>query len=133
MERTKRNVLLVGGEAEGDRLSRLAKSLPAERIRIAQSLPLTELAGLLARCDHFVGHDSGISHLAAALGLLGHLLWAETSTAVWAPRAEGMRLLQSPQGLHNLAPDAVASAILESLSAEAKANMFTRGRKDAKR
>ena len=63
------NLLLVGGEAEGERLQRLAAALPPARSRVAQSLPLAELARLLRRCAAFIGHDSGIAPLAAALGL----------------------------------------------------------------
>ena len=37
-------VLLVGGEAEGERLQRLAAVMPAARCTIAQGLPLAELA-----------------------------------------------------------------------------------------
>ncbi len=72
------NLLLVGGEAEGERLQRLTASLPPARTRVAQSLPLAELARLLAKCQGFVGHDSGISHLAAALGVPALLLWGES-------------------------------------------------------
>lgn len=61
--------LLVGGEAEGERLKRLAAALPTQRVQVAQSLPLAELASRIQSCIAFVGHDSGITHLAAALGV----------------------------------------------------------------
>ena len=79
MQATRMQVLLIGGEAEGERLQRLAAALPPRRCRVAQSLPLTELAALLGQCALFVGHDSGISHLAAAVGLPGLILWGETA------------------------------------------------------
>ncbi len=68
--------LLVGGEAEEGRVERLAKRLPAFRAHLAQSLPLSELARQLSKCAVFLGHDSGITHLAAALGLPTWVLWA---------------------------------------------------------
>jgi heptosyltransferase-3 len=86
--------LLVGGEAEGDRLERLASGVAASRVRIARDLPLVELARLLAGCAAFVGHDSGISHLAAALGRPVLALWKESSEAVWRPRGEQVRILR---------------------------------------
>src|SRR5262249_1305359 len=64
-------LLLVGGEAEGERLQRLSAALPHGRVRVAQSLPLPDLARLLVESVGFIGHDSGISHLAAAVGLPG--------------------------------------------------------------
>jgi heptosyltransferase-2 len=102
VKRTHFDLLLVGGEAEGDRLQRLAAALPAERVRIAQSLPLPELAKLLEKCVGFVGHDSGISHLAAALGVPALLLWGDTSPEIWKPLGERVTIIRNPQGLENL-------------------------------
>src|SRR6185312_3055832 len=83
-----RPILLVGGEAEGDRLFRLAAALPADRIEVARSLPLVELAGRLQCSAAFIGHDSGISHLAGALGLPGLVLWPDTCEEIWRPPQE---------------------------------------------
>jgi heptosyltransferase-2 len=107
MDQTDRDLLLVGGEAEGERLQRLGAALPPARVRVAQSLPLAELAGLLERCCGFVGHDSGISHLASALGLPGLVLWGHTVEAVWRPPADRIRILRAPGGLATLRPTVV--------------------------
>lgn len=101
------NLLLVGGEAEGGRLERLASGLPPERVALARNLPLVELANRLTGCSAFVGHDSGITHLAAALGLRGIVLWGETSRAVWQPRGERMKILTAPGGLPSLTVETV--------------------------
>ena len=111
MHTTRYNLLLVGGEAEGQRLQRLAAALPPTRTRVAQSLPLTELAGLLQGCSAFIGHDSGISHLAAALGLPGLLLWGESSEKVWRPPSEKMTILRHPGGLAKLTVAAVVERL----------------------
>ncbi len=108
------NLLLVGGEAEGERLQRLAAALPPGRTRVAQSLPLAKLAGLLSGCQGFIGHDSGISHLAAALGIPGVLLWGETNADVWRPPTPAMRLLQSPGGLAKLEVQTVFEEVLQT-------------------
>jgi heptosyltransferase III len=94
--------LIVGGEAEGDRLDRLASSLPASRVQLARSLPLVELAGRLISCSGFLGHDSGITHLAAALGLPTLVLWGDTVEAVWRPRGEQVSVLRAGTGLSAL-------------------------------
>jgi heptosyltransferase III len=99
---TELNFLLVGGEAEGERLKRLGAKLPADRVQVAQSLPLPELAKRLRACDAFVGHDSGITHLAAALGLPCLALWAHTSDVIWRPQGERVRILKDNPGLSNL-------------------------------
>jgi heptosyltransferase-2 len=96
------NLLVVGGEAEGERLQRLAAALPPTRSRVAQSRPLAELAGLLQRCAGFIGHDSGITHLAAALGLPGLTLWGDTLEEIWRPPSERMVVVRHPAGLAEL-------------------------------
>jgi heptosyltransferase-2 len=107
--------LLIGGEAEGDRVSRLATVIPPERCCVAQNLPLCDLAGRLARCAFFVGHDSGISHLAAAVGLPGIILWGPTNEQIWAPRSDTMRLLHASArtGLDQLSVETVLEAVRE--------------------
>jgi heptosyltransferase-3 len=104
-------ILLVGGEAEGDRLPRLAAGLPPTRSRVAQSLPLADLGQILARSAGFLGHDSGISHLAAAVGLPGVLLWGESVAEVWRPPGEKIILLTEPSGLAALSVERVLAEV----------------------
>ena len=99
IQSTRLNLLLIGGEAEGDRLQRLAAALPPTRLHVAQSLPLAELARLLQRCAAFVGHDSGISHLAAAVGLPGLVLWGDTAEEIWRPPHEKIVVIKAANGL----------------------------------
>ena len=105
------NVLLVGGEAEGNRLQQLASRLPAERIQLAQNLPLAELANRLQSCKAFVGHDSGISHLAAAVGLPGLVLWGETVEAIWRPKNERVQILRGARGLNDISVQQVSEQL----------------------
>ncbi len=96
---TKLDLLLVGGEAEGKRLERLAASVPPEQRQVLQNLPLTELARQLRSCAAFVGHDSGISHLAAALGLPSLVLWGDTLEEIWRPQGERVVILRELTGV----------------------------------
>ena len=98
MNQTNRHVLLVGGEAEGDRLEKLKDGLSQDRVRTAQSIPLPHLAELLLNCERFVGHDSGISHLAAALDLPTLALWGLTAETVWKPLGPKVEVLKGPEG-----------------------------------
>jgi heptosyltransferase-3 len=102
--------LLIGGEAEGDRCARLATALPAGRVQIAQNLPLVELATQMQQCAGFMGHDSGITHLAAALDLPGLVLWGETVLTTWRPQSPRMTILRHPAGLPALSVAKVWSA-----------------------
>ena len=110
-----RRILLVGGEAEGDRLERLAQQLPADRIRLARSLPLDALASLLRACELFVGHDSGITHLAAAVGLPCIALWGPSNPTVWRPRGDHIVLVQDEAGLPGLATASVWEIVRQYL------------------
>lgn len=106
MEQMDADLLLVGGEAEAERVARLSARLPRERHRVLLHAPLVEVARALGECRAFVGHDSGITHLAAAVGLPGVVLWVDTDAVVWRPPSEAMDLLQQP-----IAPNAVLRAV----------------------
>ncbi|MDB6171491.1 MAG: hypothetical protein JWL59_802 [Chthoniobacteraceae bacterium] len=77
-------LLWVGGEADEERLDAIQNAF-GRSAHIARHLPLPHLAAVLARCRLFLGHDSGISHLAAAVGTPSVLLFGPTDPAVWAP------------------------------------------------
>ena len=99
---TPHDLLIVGGEAEGERLQRLTGALPPGRFEVARSLSLVALARRMRECAVFVGHDSGITHLAAAIGLPCVVLWPETNPAIWRPQGERIVLLKEPRGLRAL-------------------------------
>jgi ADP-heptose:LPS heptosyltransferase len=105
------DLLLIGGEAERDRCARLASALPKGRVEIAQNLLLLELARRMQTCSAFIGHDSGITHLAAALDLPGLVLWGETDLKIWRPQSGRMKILCDPGGLENLPVAAVWNAL----------------------
>ena len=116
LDKTDLGFLLVGGEAERDRVSRLSAIFPAARLEVAQDLPLVELAKRLEPCVGLVGHDSGITHLAAALGLAGLVLWGETNENVWRPGGGRMILLRHPKGLPGIAVESVLERLPELLA-----------------
>jgi heptosyltransferase-2 len=103
--------LLIGGEAEGGRCRRLAAPLPPGRARLAEDLPLVELARLMQSCAAYIGHDSGITHLAAALDLPGLVLWGPSPEAIWRPMSDKLRLLRAHRGLARLAVQTVLQAV----------------------
>jgi heptosyltransferase-2 len=116
IQRTDHALLVVGGEAEGERLNRLVSALSASRVRLASGLSLVELARRLTGCRAFVGHDSGITHLAAALGLPCLVLWPETNEAIWRPRGDRVVVLKEPRGLRALDVDWVFRELLGVLA-----------------
>jgi heptosyltransferase-2 len=92
-----RRIVLVGGEADRASLQSLRVAW-GERALVAQDLPLPHLAAVLEKCAIFLGHDSGISHLAAAAGSRCVLLFGPTDPAVWAPANPEVSVLRAPEG-----------------------------------
>lgn len=111
LEGTAIDLLLVGGEAEGERIERLARLVPPNRLEVARGLPLTDLAERLRGCCGFVGHDSGITHLAAALGLPVVVLWGPSVEPVWRPLGPSIVLLKNGGGLARLPAEEVFERI----------------------
>jgi heptosyltransferase-3 len=93
-------LLLVSGEAEEGKWGEVAAAWSAAGIDFvhAQSWKLPRLGAALGRCRQFLGHDSGVSHLAAATGVPCLLLFGPTNPAVWAPANSGVEVLCSPSG-----------------------------------
>ncbi len=105
--------LLIAGEAEGSLVERLASTVDPGRIQIARNRPLDELASELGSVSIFIGHDSGITHIAAAVGAPSLALWGPTSAEVWAPAGPNARVLSPPGGLETLDPQTVFDALIE--------------------
>ena len=108
---TKLNLLFVGGEAEGGRLKRLVAAVPPARCQVLQNLPLPDLARQLQSCAAFIGHDSGISHLAAALGLPSLVLWADTLEEIWRPQGERVVILRELTGVGAISVEKVINEL----------------------
>lgn len=88
-------VVAIAGPAEG------VASLPdaAE----AREWPLPDLAALLAGAALYVGNDSGVSHLAGAVGVPGVVLFGPTEPRRWRPRSPALRALRARSGALDLA------------------------------
>ena len=54
---------------------------------------LDELACWLASARVYIGNDSGITHLAAAVGVPVVAVFGPTDPIVWAPRGERVRVV----------------------------------------
>lgn len=56
-----------------------------DQAQVVCGLELAKVAALINRCDLFLGNDSGITHLAAALGVETVALFGPTNLLQWAP------------------------------------------------
>lgn len=128
-------IVLVTGEAEAERgvTEAMAQAWRGLPFLHWDQRPLTELAAGLASCRGFVGHDSGISHLAAACGLPCLLFFGPTDPATWAPRGADVRVVAEPSGdLRRLSYDRGREAVLGFLMERVQKNTARAcGRHDA--
>jgi heptosyltransferase-2 len=92
------SLIVVSGESDEPAIAELeAIWKNTARLRFAKNLPLPHLAALLERTI-FIGHDSGISHLAAAAGANCILLFGPTDPQIWAPRRENVKIIRPSSG-----------------------------------
>ncbi len=79
-------ILLVAGEADAELASALGAIIDkSQRGMVLFNRPLAEVARHLAAAESYIGHDSGITHLAGALGLKGAVLWRDSKKEIWRP------------------------------------------------
>jgi len=90
-----RSIVVVAGEADDERTALLEAAWKQKPIRFVKNLPLPQLAAVLESAL-FIGHDSGISHLAAAVGARCLLLFGPTDPAVWAPAGKNVTVVRPP-------------------------------------
>jgi ADP-heptose:LPS heptosyltransferase len=114
------SLIVVSGEADKEQTARLEHTWKDQEVRFAKNLPLPHLAAVLEH-SIFIGHDSGISHLAAAAGANCILLFGPTDPNVWAPRNEKVEVLRAPTGkVNDLEIAAVQTALTKALRASSK-------------
>lgn len=106
-------LVLIGGEAESEALKSLEGLIPASRRQVLRGRPLESVAEQLSRCRGFLGHDSGITHLAAAVGTPCLALWGPSNESVWKPGGPGVQTVSHPGGLADLGLEAVWRAVAD--------------------
>jgi hypothetical protein len=63
---------------------------------VLRDLPLRRVASILKQGKVYVGNDSGISHMAAALGVPSVVLFLTTDPGIWRPPGDHVRVLYRP-------------------------------------
>lgn len=109
-ENPRRRFLITSGEAEDRVITEFLALLEAAGVphTHAGHLSLPELGTILQRCEAYLGHDSGISHLATACGIPAVLLFGPTNPKIWAPQNPDVSILVAPDGdLSRIRPESV--------------------------
>jgi len=83
-------ILIVLGPAEGPEVRKgFEEAAPGGPI-LVKGLSLIQLASVMEGCRLFVGNDSGVSHLAAALEIPTLAIFGPTDPKVWSPRGKNV-------------------------------------------
>ncbi len=104
-------LLVIVGPADEAAWRVLRGHWMAEPPLILAQQSLAQVGAILSRCHLLVGNDSGIAHLAAALGLPTIALFGPTDPRIWAP--QGPRVTVLTPG-----PSAAGEGALSSISVE---------------
>lgn len=103
-------ILIVTGEAE-----RVAITWPEDLFfQQAHEWPLPLLAGALQRCSRYLGNDTGVSHLAAAVGARSLLLFGPTDPEIWAPPGKHVATLRRGASMADISVGDVIVALANS-------------------
>jgi ADP-heptose:LPS heptosyltransferase len=90
-------VVWLAGPAERDLLPYLEALGAAQGQILLANRPLATVARVLSRCRLYLGNDSGLTHLAAAVGEPEVVaLFGPTDPRVWAPLGPRLRTLAAP-------------------------------------
>ncbi|PYI45622.1 MAG: hypothetical protein DMF11_11360 [Verrucomicrobia bacterium] len=109
------SLVVISGEADKTQTEQLEREWKDRDVGFAKNLPLPHLAAVL-ESSIFIGHDSGISHLAAAAGANCILLFGPTNPDVWAPKNKNVRVLCAQSGrLSHLEIGSVQAAITAAI------------------
>ena len=121
LARRSREVIFLLGPAESERYSQATLARIADSAVCLTDLSLTQVLGLLTCVDSFVGNDSGITHLAAALGTKTIAVFGPTDPGTYGPIGPSARVFTSPKTdfTTELSPE-LQEQILEALTYDGK-------------
>jgi len=89
-------IILCQGPADENILFDLQPYIPQIPHSILKNTSLSEMAMAIRQADIFLGHDSGLTHLAAALGVPTMVLFGPTDPLRWGPKGTNVKILQGP-------------------------------------
>ena len=90
--------IILLGPAEEELRPFFTRNLRVEGIEILFTPELEQLQSVLSQAPLYVGHDSGITHLAAMLGTPTIALFKNSSVQQWRPLGPAVKVIQSEEG-----------------------------------
>lgn len=95
------SVLLLAGPADYERINNLQSRLSSpprpDMLHVLIDAPLKVVAEHLQQCRGYLGNDSGITHLAAMLGVPTVALFGPSDPAIWRPVGPSVEVIQAQE------------------------------------
>lgn len=94
---------VFGAPGEESQAAPLREALPADRmIDLVGRLDLLQTAACLGRCNFFVGNDSGLMHISAAVGTPTLGLFGPSSERRYGPWGDHCGFVRTPESLQEI-------------------------------
>jgi heptosyltransferase III len=105
-------VVVTAGPADGEIIGALEEHVgQREGCTLLRCPSVMILAQVLSEARAYAGVDSGVSHLAAALGVPSVVIFGPTHPATWAPRGPRVHILRDGESASAVSPDEVLKAL----------------------
>ena len=114
----KKKLLIIEGDAERGLSKEIVTSLPGDSAIVFDSMSLSLLAAAVAHCGLFIGNDSGVAHLAAALSVRSIVIFGPTLPQHWAPLGRDVTILRNPQGCESCIAAGENHSCLKNITVE---------------
>jgi ADP-heptose:LPS heptosyltransferase len=85
--------LVLEGPADQDAVGHALQFVSRPPL-VLRGLDLSQLAGVFAQVTFYIGHDSGVTHLSALLGVRTIALFGPTDSQRWAPHGSHVTILR---------------------------------------
>ncbi len=117
-------IVLLGGPDETEASREVARRMRARAVDLTGATKLRETMGVLAHLSLFIGNDTGVSHIAAGLGVPTIGLFGPTPAHKWGNQGPRDAILTAPDGdmeriTANDVIHAARAALLRQIPAEA--------------
>jgi heptosyltransferase III len=116
--RESRMLAIIDGPAEPGLAQQMLQALSLPQVISLAGVPLNPLAAVIRHCGLFIGNDSGLAHLAAALTVPCVVLFGPTSPVHWAPLGPQVTVLRNPKGCVGCASGGNSHTCLENITVE---------------
>lgn len=98
-------------------LNNYSHPLDKNRMDVLCNVSLSELSERLSECALFIGHDTGVTHLATAVGTPTIALFGGTNPRVWGPRGTNISFVTSST-LENIDNNAFTFSPMDNITVD---------------